>query len=123
MASEQYSNAAVYVRGALLLEATGITVTRRTNAQPQVTLAKGFAGMSPGAPTMEIQVTNALPAVGIEYDPGEIMQLLSTESITVFAGNGSLTATGFITEDSFKKAVNSEATLDFTMMCGFEQWQ
>jgi len=123
MAAELYTNAAVYIEGALLLQATSVQVARKTGAQVQLTMAKGFAGMSPGAPILEITFSNAVPAVEMEYDPGEVMKLLSTQAFTVFAGNRSLTTTGFVTDDTFKKAVNSEASLDITMMCEFAEWQ
>jgi hypothetical protein len=100
-----------------------VQVTRKTNAQVQNTLAKGFAGMSPGAPVLEISFSNAVPANGMEYDPGDVMEQLQTQAFTIFAGNASLTTTGFVTEDSFKKAVNSEAVEDITMICEFQKWQ
>lgn len=123
MATERYTNATLYINGAMLLESVSVQITRRTNAQPQLTLAKGWAGMSPGAPMMEVTFSNAVPANGMEYDPGAVMAALAEESFTVFAGNASLTTTGFVTEDSFKKAVNSEAAQDITMMCQFAEWQ
>ena len=123
MAAQLYSNAAVYIQGALLLEATSVTVDRKTGAQPQLTLAGGFTGMSPGAPMIEISFANAVPAIGMEFDPGKVMKLLMTTAFTVFAANRSLTTTGFITEDSFKKAANSEAALDIKMTCVFAEWQ
>jgi hypothetical protein len=123
MAAELYTNAAVYIQGALLLQATSVTIDRKTGAQPQLTLAGGFVGMSPGAPMMEISFANAVPSAGMEFDPGEFMKLLSTTAFTIFAGNRSLTTTGFVTEDSFKKAANSEAVLDIKMTCVFAEWQ
>jgi len=123
MAAELYTNAAVYIEGALLLQATSVSITRRTNAQTQLTMALGFAGMSPGAPILEITFSNAVPAAEMEYDAGDVMEALGTQAFTIFAGNRSLTTTGFVTEDTFKKAVNSEAALDIAMMCTFAKWQ
>lgn len=123
MAAELYTNAALYINGAMMLQSVSVQISRKTNAQPQLTLAKGWAGMSPGAPMLEVTFSNAVPAAGMEYDPGAVMAALGTEAFTIFAGNASLTTTGFVTEDTFKKAVNSEASHDITMMCEFAEWQ
>lgn len=123
MGAQLYSNASVYINGALLVEQVDVTVDRKSGAIVQLTQAKGFAGMSPGAAMMEVSFDNAVPATGMEYDPGDDMQNLRTVAITVFAGGASLTSTGFVTEDTFKKAVNKEASLSMKMTCDFAIWQ
>jgi hypothetical protein len=123
MAAELYSNAAVYVRGALLVENTSVTIDSKTGAQPVLTMPLGFAGMSPGAPTTEISFDNAVRADGLEYDPTDDMKNMRVVPLQVFAGGKTFISSGFITEYSFKKAVNSEATISLKAMCNFGEWK
>jgi hypothetical protein len=123
MAAELYSNASVYIRSALLVESTSVTIDRKTGAQVVLTMAKAFAGMSPGAGMSEISFDNAVPAVGMEYDPGDDMKNMRVVPVSVFAGGKTFIASGFITEDTFKKAVNSEATISMKMTCDFGEWK
>ena len=63
MTVQLYTLAYVTVENALLTEEASVTVNRATNSQVVNTVAKGYAGESPGAATTEIQVTNAVPAI------------------------------------------------------------
>ena len=123
MGAELYTNAAVYIRGALLVQSTSVTIDRKTGASPVMTMALGFAGMSPGAPTSEISFDNAVLADGVEYDPGDDMKNMRPVPVSVFAGGKTFIATGFVTEDTFKKATNSEGTISMKMMCDFGEWK
>lgn len=123
MAGQLYSDASVYIRGALLVEATDVTVDRKSGAQIVLTMAKGFAGASPGAPMLEISFDNAVPFAGVEYDPGADMLALGPVPITVYAAGKQLATQGFVMEDTFKKGVNKEATLSMKMTCDFAEWK
>lgn len=109
--------------GKLLTEEASITVTRASNSQAVNTVAKGYAGESPGAPTIEIQVTNAVPAADFELDAGEFIQTLKTVEMGVIVAGKQLKAVGFIIQDSFKHSVNSESQYDFTFRGSFAPFE
>jgi hypothetical protein len=121
--SQLYSLAYVLVKGSILTEEGSVTVNRATNSQAVNTVAKGYAGESPGAPTVEIQVTSAVPSADFEMNPGPYMAGLKEVEIAVLAAGKQLTAKGFIISDSFKHSVNNESALDFTFRGAFTDWQ
>jgi len=109
--------------GKLLTEEASITVNRATNSQAVNTVAKGYAGESPGAPTVEIQVQNAVPAADFELNAGPFMKALKAVEMGVICAGKQLVAKGFIISDSFKHSVNSESMYDFTFRGGFEDFE
>ena len=80
-----YTLAYVTVNGAILTEEASITVHRRTNSNAVNTVAKGYAGESPGAPNCEIQVKNAVPSADFELNPGPFMKALQVVEFGVIA--------------------------------------
>lgn len=118
-----YALAYVLVEGAILTEEASVQVNRATNSQPVNTVAKGYAGESPGAANVEIQVTNAVPSKDFEMNPGKYMKALKTVEIAVLVAGKQLTATGFIVSDSFKHSVNNESTLEFTFRGSFADYE
>jgi hypothetical protein len=118
-----YTLAYCTVDGKLLTEEASLNVTRATNSQAVTTVAKGYAGESPGAPTIEIQVTNAVPAADFELNAGPFMKALQAVEMGVICAGKQLVAKGFIIQDSFKHSVNSESNYDFTFRGGFEDFQ
>ena len=114
----------VLVNGKLLTEEANVTLSRATGSQAVMTVAKGYAGESPGAATVEIDVTNAVPAADFEYDAGSVMQSLQAVEIGLAGPGGKvLTAKGFIISDSLKHSVNSEVNYDFKFRGGFAVFQ
>jgi hypothetical protein len=111
------------VEGALLTEEASVQVTRATNSQAVNTVAKGYAGESPGASSIEIQVTNAVPAADFELNAGRFMASMKSVEIGVVAAGKQLKAVGFIIHDSFKHSVNSESNYDFTFRGGFQDFE
>lgn len=124
MASPQlYTLAYVTAESKLLTEEGSVTVGRASNAQQVATVAKGFAGVSPGAPTVQIQVKNAVPAADFEFDMGRYILSLQVIEIGIIVAGRQLVAKGFILEDTFQHSVNSESAYDFTFIGGFELYQ
>jgi hypothetical protein len=122
MALAVYSIGEIVVGGKFLSNEASMAITRRTNSQAVLTVALGYAGESPGAPMTEVEVTNCVPSAGFEMDPGQYMgdgapggQQVGLQSVqfTVFAATQRLVFNGFIVEDNFSHAVNSEAKLSF----------
>ncbi len=118
-----YTLAYVTADGKLLTEEASVTVSRNANAQPVNTVAKGWAGVSPGAPSIQIQVKNAVPAADFELNAGQHIVSLKTVEIGVIVAGKQLVAKGFILEDTFSHSVNSESNYDFTFHGGFEDYE
>jgi len=123
MATDLYSKAQVYVNGGLLSEEASVTIKRTTGAQIIKTVAKGFAGVSPGAPMVEISISNAVPSADFELDPGSFMLALEPAEVTVFAAGKTLTSKGFILDDNFSHGVETPSKLDFNFTGGFAEWE
>ena len=100
--------------GTLLAEEQQIDVRRTANAQRVMTVAKGFAGLSPGAPLMEMTVSNAVPQGGFEFDMGKKILGLIPLDVQVW-GPGGTTAKGkaFVEHDSIRHGVNQETNYTF----------
>lgn len=119
---QKYTKATVYWNGTLLSEESSVTVKRVSGAQPVKTTAKGFAGMSPGAPMLSISIDSAVPSSDFELNPGPIIENLEDGEITVFAAGRTLTSKGFITDDNFTHAVESQSKLSFEFTGQFADW-
>lgn len=117
-----YTAAFVYVNGALLSEEASVTVSRATNSQQVITVAKGYAGESPGAAMCEITVESAVPAGDFELNPDKFMTDLKVVEFTVFAAGNTLTFKGFIISDNFSHAANTESKLSFQARGQFAEW-
>ncbi len=117
-----YTLAFVTVGGALLTEEASVTVHRKTNSNAVNTVAKGYAGESPGAANCEVQIKNAVPSAAFELDPGPFMKSLQSVEIGVIAAGKQIIVPGFIIEDTFTHGVNQEAMLDFSFRGVFPDW-
>jgi len=122
MSTQLYTLAEVYWNGRKLAEEASVKVARDSKAQVVATVARGFAGMSPGAKDISISVENAVPAADFELNPGEYIDGLVAGEITVFAAGKTLSSKGFIIKDDFSHAVNSEAKLSFDFVGEFADW-
>lgn len=118
-----YTKAVVYMNGGLLSEESEISVKRSTNAQVVETVAKGFAGLSPGAARAEIDITNAVPSADFELNPGQFMLQLQVVEVTVFAAGRTFTSKSFVLSDNFTHAVNTSSKLSMNLIGQFEDWQ
>lgn len=123
MSTQLYTLCEVYVDSGKLTEETSVKLGRTTKAQLVETVARGFAGMSPGAKMITISVDNAAPAAGYELDPGTYMEGLRVAEITLFAGGKTLTSKGFITDDNFSHSVNTPSALSFEFVGEWANWE
>ena len=117
-----YTKALVYWNGKQLTEETSASVSRETNAQIVKTVAKGLAGVSPGAAMITVSVKNAAPSTDFELNPGPFMGGLQVGELTIFAAGRTLTSKGFILKDNFSHAVDSASELDFDFTGQFADW-
>ncbi len=131
MATNLYAIGEIYINSKLCAQEASMTFSRKTNSQAVLTVALGYAGESPGAPMCEVEVTSAVPAAGYEIDPGDFMGStgddqttgLQVVKFTLFVAGQTLAFKGFIIEDSFSHAVNSEAKLSFKARGEFSLWR
>lgn len=121
--SQLYSLAFVTVNGKLLTEEADVTVNRNTGAQPVNTVAKGFAGVSQGAATVEIDVTNAVPSADFELDAGPFMESLQDVEIGVIVAGKQMIAKGFILSDTFAHGVGKESSYSFKFHGAFAKYE
>lgn len=119
---ENYTKATIYIDGQLLAEEASVTVKRTTAAQIVKTVAKGFAGVSPGAAMIEVSVENAVPADNFELNPQKYMTGLDVAELTIFAANSTLTSKGFILSDNFSHAVDTQSKLSFEFTGQYAEW-
>ncbi len=131
MATNLYAIGEIYINGKICAQEASMTFSRKTNSQAVLTVALGYAGESPGAPMCEVEVTSAVPSSGYEIDPGDFMGStgddtttgLQVVKFTLFVAGQILAFKGFIIEDSFSHAVNSEAKLHFKARGEFSLWR
>lgn len=121
--NQLYTLAYVLVDGSILTEEASVTVNRATNSQAVNTVAKGYSGESPGAASVEIEVSSAVPAAAFEFNPGANMFGLKEVEIGVLCAGKQMTARGFIIKDTFKHSVNNESTLDFSFRGAFVDYE
>lgn len=120
---QNYTNCYVYVNGSLLSQQNSVSIARKSGAQPVHTVVEGFAGMSPGSPTCEISIENAVPAADFELNAGPGLQRMTVYEFTFFAASRTLTTKGYITDDNFSGAVDSPSKLSMTVMAQFADWE
>lgn len=119
----QYTKAVVYINDSALTEEASVTIKRSSGSQPVKTVAKGYSGESPGSPMTEITISNAVPAADFQLDPGNFINLLDIVKVTIFAAGRTMTLKGFIIDDNFSHAVDSEAKLEFNFRGGPANWE
>ena len=123
MSTQLYSLCEVYLNGSKLAEEASVKLTRDSKAQQVDTVARGFAGLSPGAKMMSITVDNAVPAAAFEVDPSRYIGTLEVVELTLYAAGKTLTTKGFIISDNFSHAVNSASSLSFDFIGDFANWE
>lgn len=121
--AQLYTKVTVYVNGALLTENADVRVTRNAGLLPVNTTYKGFAGFTQGAPFLEIEVGNAVPLAGFEYNPGEDEQNANFVNLTIVAAGQTLSSDGGIMGDDLSYAINTESKLNFRFHGEFSDWQ
>lgn len=122
---QQYAKATLHWNGSALAEEASVTIKRASNAQIVKTVLKGFAGMSQGAPMVNVSISNAVPSAGFEMDPGDFIMNNLIGQLTIILGDYSLqlTANGYITDDNFSHAVDTASKLDFEFVTGPIKWE
>lgn len=121
-----------------LSEYADVKITRNSGLLPVDTAAKGFAGFTPGAPFLEIEVGNAVPNADFEYNSGsdqiggaggvdvgpntQAIPAFTPIQMTLVAAGRTLTSDGCIMSDDLSYAINSEAKLNFRFRGEWADW-
>ncbi len=124
MALEKYALCLVRIHGLLLIEEQEVTIDRDSRSQEMNTVAKQYAGESPGAGIMTIDVVEAVPALEFELNWGTHFVKLQDEVEIQLEkpGGESLTTTGFIIKDNFRHGVNSPAHVSCHIRATLADW-
>lgn len=123
-ALQLYSLLYLTVKGKLLTETGSLRINRDTKASEVNTLAKGFAGVTPGPGTTSLQVTNAVPFADFELNPGQYMSTYTPAEIGVLGPGGKqLTVDCFILSDDLSAAAGSSTEQSFNLIGPFADWQ
>lgn len=107
----------------LLSEEASVQLSRETGSTPAKTVAKGYAGETPGAAMCELDVSNMVPAAGIEFNAGKYMGTMTPIEMGLLSHGQQLTFKGFIIGDSIKHSAGGDAGYDFKVRGGFADWE
>lgn len=112
------------VENALVTECTSVEMKRMGGGQVQHTIAKRFAGISPGSSFCTMSLTMAVPAAGFEYDPGTAIDgYIPTELAVIGPGGQTAKSKGFILEDDIKHGVDQPVTHTISFIGPLPQWE
>ena len=111
-----YSILVGVVGGTLLAEEQEIDFTRTSGSQPVDTVINGYSGESPGSPMLEIDINNAAPQTGFEFDAGPYILSLTPVPVQVIGPGGKvMKGDGFIIQDNGRHGVNQQMRYNFRM--------
>lgn len=118
-----YSLIYLLADSALLSEEASVSFTRDAGNQVAKTVAKGWAGITPGVGSVQLDVTNMIPANGQEFDAGPYMASGTPIEMGLLCAGKQATFKGYIMGDSFKHSVGSEAAYDFKVEGAMTQFE
>jgi hypothetical protein len=121
--AQRYANLLVYREGTLLTEENQVTIRRDFANKGVTTTARGLAGYVKGAPVMHITLRNAVPAKGVEYDPGPDGASATPKQYTLIRGAQSLTGKFVVMTDESSHQAGNESELNFDLEGPLVQWQ
>jgi len=113
MALQQYEKGAIFLKGALLVEATNFHLEHDAALQPIHTMQKGFAGVSPGSPMTKGSVSSGIPRVGVELDYLQSLQDVEVIEFVVFAHSKKKKFKGYLTNIKEQYGADRAAEISF----------
>lgn len=111
-----YERGALFTDDQLLMECQSISVTFDPKLNEINTMQKGFAGVSPGSEMVSIDVSEALPRAGVDYDAITAMQGVEIVSMVLFAGAKKFKTKGFINNVKMSLGTDRAAEYSFTFI-------
>ena len=118
-----YSNAELFVNGTFLAEEASVSVKKASGLNPVFTVGNGFAGMTQGAPTIEVSVESAVPSADLEFARDSYMLVGEVVEVRIVMANRESNIKGFVTEASYTHSVNDSSKLSMTFMCRFGEFE
>lgn len=116
MALDRYEGPAeVQFDNSTLAEATSLSITNTSNANPVTTMKGGLRGRSRGAPMANIQVDNAIPKAGMEVEFIEKCVQDADVTITHLFGDRRYIYDGWIDEVATTQGTDAPTSLSFTV--------
>lgn len=109
-----YERGAVFFGNQLLVECQSVSVNIDPKLNEINTMQKGFAGVSPGSEMVSIDVTEALPRAGIDYDAISALQGVEVVDFVLFAGAKKFKTKGFINNVKMNFGADRAAEFSFT---------
>lgn len=118
-----YSPIFVMIDGKLLTEEASVSIDKKSGLQPVMTVAKGFAGMSQGATTLEVTIETAAPSADFEFNPDAYMRTGAVVEIGLVMSGRQTTVKGFLTDATYSHSVNNESKVTIKAMCAFGDFE
>jgi hypothetical protein len=118
-----YSSCEVFINGTLLAEEASVSVKKNSGLNPVMTVANGFAGMTPGASTQEVTIESAVPSADFEFSPDGFMLVGEVVDLRVVMANRETNCKGFLVDASYTHGVNDASKLSMTLMTRFAEFE
>lgn len=125
MAANLQTYALLYVgiNGALLSEETRAQFKRASAGQIVKTVAKGLAGVSPGAALCTGGFSSVVPGSGLEYDAGQVIITLKPVTLKMVQSSGQIAnIQAILLDDEMMHGVDQEAKYDINFVGTFPSW-
>lgn len=103
----------------LLTENGAVTLNWSSGVQRVKTLVKGFAGISPGSAMVEFTIDNAVPALGLEWDPTQYAGDGIECEFTVFMASSTVSFKGYVETIDYSQSTDGEAKLSVKGVGGY----
>lgn len=117
MAGNQiYDSAAVFCNKVFLAEIETIEVDEASGVHPIITMGKGFAGISPGAQQITVQLKGAIPRAGLEFDFRSALQNNTEIELVWFAHSKTMSSKGYLTQSKQSYSASNPSSIDATFI-------
>ena len=121
-----YSIINLTINGIPAAEHASATIDQNMNLQRAKTVAKGFAGVTPGAAVTEVSIDMLLPVVG--FEAAQVMLNTSMDAVlpvsfTFYVASNELVFNGFVESRSLSQAVDSEGKISFKAVGSYAAFQ
>lgn len=117
MAGNQlYDSAAVFLNKISLAEIEEISIKEASGAHAIITMAKGFAGISPGAQITNVTMKCAIPRAGKEFDFRTSLQGNLEVELVFFAHSKTMSTKGFLTETDESYSASNPSAVSATFL-------
>lgn len=118
MATDLYTQGLIFVDGILAADCTEFSVDYDTQNNPVFTIAKGFAGITPGAGQTKVSISTAVPRAGYEIDYFKRALDNTPVEFIGWRGSSKYSFKGFLLTIGEKHGVNSASTASIEAICG-----